>query len=109
MQRRRDRQGIAARVRAALLTQGVTASQDQIAAQLRLSVRTLRRRLDAEDTSFRELTTETRQLLAEELLTIGTTVEDIAQRLGYADASSFTHAFTRWTGTTPGRFARARH
>ncbi|WP_327098043.1 AraC family transcriptional regulator [Nocardia vinacea] len=109
MQRRRDRQGIAARVRAALLTHGVTASQDEIAAQLRLSVRTLRRRLDAEDTSFRELATETRQLLAEELLTIGTTVEDVAQRLGYADASSFTHAFTRWTGTTPGRFARARH
>ncbi|MFI6866405.1 AraC family transcriptional regulator [Nocardia sp. NPDC050406] len=108
MQRRRERQGTAARVRAALLTHGVATSQEEIAAQLRMSVRTLRRRLDAEGISFRDLATETRQLLAEELLTIGTTVEDVAQRLGYADASSFTHAFTRWTGTTPGRFARAR-
>ena len=37
----------------------------------------------------------------------GTTVDEVGRRLGYADASAFTHAFTRWTGTTPGRFARS--
>jgi AraC-like DNA-binding protein len=45
-------------------------------------------------------------MLAEELLPIGATVEDMAERLGSADASSLTHAFTRWTGTTPRCFAR---
>ncbi|MGA4788914.1 AraC family transcriptional regulator [Nocardia sp. AB354] len=107
MQRRRRRDGTAARVRAGLLTRGVTAAQEDIAADLRMSVRTLRRRLDAEGTSYRGLVAETRHLLAEELLTLGTTVDEVARRLGYADASAFTHAFTRWTGTTPGRFARS--
>lgn len=106
LQRRRARQGIGERVRAVLLAEGVDAAQDAVAAALNLSVRTLRRRLDAEGTSYRELVSETRQMLAEELLAIGATVEDIADRLGYADASSFTHAFQRWTGTSPGRFAR---
>jgi AraC-like DNA-binding protein len=45
-------------------------------------------------------------VLAEELLPIGATVEDVAERLGFANASSLTHAFTRWTGTTPRCFAR---
>ncbi|WP_083874626.1 AraC family transcriptional regulator [Nocardia paucivorans] len=107
MQRRRRRDGTAARVRACLLTRGVTAAQEEIAADLRMSVRTLRRRLEAEGTSYRDLVAETRHLLAEELLTLGTTVDEVARRLGYADASAFTHAFTRWTGTTPGRFARS--
>ncbi|MGW5113473.1 AraC family transcriptional regulator [Nocardia sp. NPDC004123] len=107
LQRRRERTGLGARVRSALITYGPHASQDEVAAGLRMSVRTLRRRLDEEGTSYRELVDETRQMLAEELLSIGATVEDVAGRLGYADASGFTHAFTRWTGTTPGRFARA--
>lgn len=107
IQRRRRRDGTAARVRAGLLTRGVTAAQEDIAADLRMSVRTLRRRLEAEGTSYRGLVAETRHLLAEELLALGTTVDEVARRLGYADASAFTHAFTRWTGTTPGRFARS--
>ncbi|MCC3312287.1 AraC family transcriptional regulator [Nocardia africana] len=106
LQRRRARSGFAAQVRAALLAHGAGVSQQQVAGALRMSVRTLRRRLDEEGTSFRELADETRHMLAEELLTIGATVEDVAGRLGYADASSFSHAFIRWSGTTPGRFAR---
>ncbi|WP_435592598.1 AraC family transcriptional regulator [Nocardia sp. bgisy118] len=107
MQQRRKRQGLAAQVREALLTLGVASGLDEVAAELRMSTRTLRRRLTDEGTSYRELVAETRQMLAEELLSIGATVEDVAGRLGYSDASSFTHAFTRWTGVTPGRFARA--
>ncbi|MFX0578462.1 AraC family transcriptional regulator [Nocardia nepalensis] len=106
LQRRRERSGVGGRVRAALIARGTSASQDEIAAELRMSIRTLRRRLGDEGTGFRELVDETRQLLAEELLAIGATVEDVAERLGYGDASAFTHAFTRWTGTTPGKFAR---
>jgi AraC-like DNA-binding protein len=107
LQSRRARQGIAAQVRAVLLRRGVDSNQDDIAAELRTSVRTLRRRLKLDGTSYREVVSETRQMLAEELLAVGATVEDVAERLGYADASSFTHAFARRKGTSPGRFARS--
>jgi AraC-like DNA-binding protein len=33
-------------------------------------------------------------------------IEDVAARLGYAEASSFIHAFKRWKGVTPAAFAR---
>jgi AraC-like DNA-binding protein len=42
--------------------------------------------------------------MANELLTsAGLTVEQTARQLGYADTSSFVHAYRRWTGTTPGQ------
>ena len=34
--------------------------------------------------------------------------EEIAARLGFADASAFTRAFKTWSGTTPGRWRAAR-
>ncbi|UPK64445.1 helix-turn-helix domain-containing protein [Rhodococcus pyridinivorans] len=40
--------------------------------------------------------------MAGELLNAGLPVERVAHRLGYADASSFSVAFQRWTGRTPG-------
>ncbi|AWZ27013.1 hypothetical protein CEJ39_14705 [Rhodococcus pyridinivorans] len=40
--------------------------------------------------------------MAGELLDAGLPVERVAHRLGYADASSFSVAFQRWTGRTPG-------
>ncbi|RDI67603.1 hypothetical protein DFR76_103674 [Nocardia pseudobrasiliensis] len=48
-----------------------------------LGVRTLRRRLSDEGTTFRELANETIGMLAEELLIAGLTVEQVADRLGY--------------------------
>jgi len=35
-------------------------------------------------------------------------VEDVAVRLGYAEASSFIHAFKRWKGVTPTAYVRDR-
>lgn len=81
------------------------------AADLAMSERTLRRSLARAGTSYRELLDEVRQDLAEEMLATGVlSVEDVAQRLGYAEASSFIHAFKRWRGETPAqfRFRRAR-
>jgi AraC-like DNA-binding protein len=47
------------------------------------------------------------ETLATELLaTTSVTVEQVAARLGYADAASFTRAYKRWTGRTPGAVAR---
>ena len=42
-----------------------------------------------------------RATLAGELLDSQLTVDDVALRLGYAEASSFIHAHRRWTGRTP--------
>jgi AraC-like DNA-binding protein len=108
LDRRRVRVGVAGHVRDELLREPRRMPpQDQVAATLHVSVRTLRRQLGDEGTTFRALVEETRQLLAEELLGTGRlTVEEIADRLGYAEASSFVHAFKRWKGIPPRRYAR---
>ena len=50
---------------------------------------------------------EIREGVAIELLeTAGLSVESVAERLGYAETASFIHAFTRWTGMSPGKFRR---
>lgn len=106
LQRRRARVGVSGQVRKQLLRHGHATDQDAVARALSMSVRTLRRRLADEGTSYRELAAETVGMLAEELLRTGMPVEKIAERLGYADASSFTHAFKSWKGLAPGRYAR---
>ncbi len=79
--------------------------QEEVAAALHLSVRSLRRRLREEDTGFRELLEQTRRGLAEDLLlTEGLTVDQVASRIGYADTPAFVNAFRRWTGTSPRRW-----
>ncbi|MCX4095385.1 AraC family transcriptional regulator [Nocardia sp. alder85J] len=106
IQRRRSRDGISSRVRELLVRRGGIADQSHIAADLDLSVRTLRRRLADEGTTYRELSSETIGMLAEELLTAGLTVEHVAGRLGYSSTSAFTSAFRAWKGQSPGHFAR---
>ncbi len=106
LQRRRNRGGISEQVRELLIRRGRVAGQTHIAADLDLSVRTLRRRLSDEGTTFRELATETVGLLAEELLVSGLTVEHVADQLGYSSVSAFTTAFRAWKGQSPGHYAR---
>ncbi|NIH83369.1 AraC family transcriptional regulator [Amycolatopsis granulosa] len=106
--RRRARSGIAHQVRDKLIRVGGTVTMDEVALEFNISTRTLRRRLEDAGTSFRGLLDEVRQTLAEEMLATGAlTVEDVALRLGYAEASSFIYAFRRWTGTTPARYLRS--
>lgn len=109
--RRRARTGIAHEVRERLTLFGAVSSpMADVARQLGVSTRTLRRRLQDEGTSFRALLDEFREALAEELLTTGAVpVEDVAFRLGYAEASSFIHAFKRWKGVTPTAFIAMRN
>lgn len=106
LEARRARAGAAARVRALLLARpDRMPAMSAVAAELSVDVRTLRRRLAAEGTSFRALRDEVRETLAVELLgTVGLSIGEVAARLGYADPVSFTHAFTRWKGVPPGRF-----
>lgn len=78
---------------------------DAVAAELSMNKRTLRRKLDTEQTSYRKILAEVRMHLAIEYLrkTVMTN-EEIAARLGYSDAANFRHAFYRWTYKHPSDF-----
>jgi AraC-like DNA-binding protein len=78
------------------------ASADQVAALFSMHSRTLTRRLEAFCTSFRTLVDEGRFEIARQMLqNTSLDVQEIATALDYADASAFTRAFRRWSGTTP--------
>jgi AraC-like DNA-binding protein len=78
-----------------------------VADALGMASRTLHRHLAAEGTNFRLLVEEVRGALAEEMLSHRMSVAEVAERLGYAESASFSHAFKRWKGTAPGIY-RAR-
>ena len=70
-----------------------------------ISKRTLARRLEAENSSFRELRGRLLMSLATDYLRDTTlSVEAVAVLLNYHDSSSFRRAFKRWTGSTPQQF-----
>lgn len=108
LDRRTGRLGLAGRVRRQLLRDPVRfGAMPLVAAELGVSVRTLRRHLEEEGTTFRELLDEARQVLAEELLgTVGLTVAQTADRLGFSEPTSFSHAFRRWKGISPTEYRR---
>ena len=94
-------------VRSVLRTALVTghARADQVAALFSMHARTLNRRLDAFGVGFRELVDEGRFEIARQMLEDSAMpVSQIATMLDYADASAFTRAFRRWSGTTPARW-----
>jgi AraC-like DNA-binding protein len=76
-----------------------------IARRLGTSERTLRRRLGAEGTGFRELLDTTRAELARAYTRDPRLpLSEVAFLLGYAEQSAFHRAFKRWTGQTPAAF-----
>jgi len=73
-----------------------------IARRLFLSPRTLHRRLEDEDTSFRAIRDGLRRELAIDWLTKTTRpLSRIGADLGFADAAAFYRAFAAWTGSGP--------
>jgi AraC-like DNA-binding protein len=87
-------------LRTALLTGHGTA--DQIAALFSMHRRTLSRRLNTFGINFQDLVDEGRFEIARQMLEDSAMrVSEIAASLEYADASAFTRAFRRWSGTTP--------
>jgi AraC-like DNA-binding protein len=98
--------GVAGRVRQAILVGGVAHAQfDQIARDLALSPRTLRRRLSEEGAPFRKLLDELRagmaiKYLRETLLP----VEQIGDMLGFTETANFRRAFHRWTQAAPSAY-----
>ena len=98
--------GLAASIRRILVEQpGRFPSVEAMAEELALNPRTLRRKLDAEATSYRTILAEVRMRLAIGYLReTSMTNEEIASRLGYSDAANFRHAFARWTDKNPSDF-----
>lgn len=77
------------------------------ARRMTLSSRTLQRRLEEHDTSWRaELETVRREHITRLLATTDQTTEAIAARNGYADARTLRRAVARWTGHTPSELRR---
>lgn len=110
--RRRDREaGTAARVRRAVLRDLGRGPVDQtaVARSLGLSRRSLRRRLEVEGTHFADILAACRDALARRLLAeTDAPAAEIAERLGYSEATAFERAFRRRTGLTPAAWRRAR-
>ena len=106
---RSSRTGVAAQVRDRLMrTPDRIPDMEEIAAEMSITSRTLRRHLTTEGASFRALLEEVRSTLAEELMTNATlTHSEIAERLGYADVTTFIEAFRRWKGVPPSEFRKA--
>jgi AraC-like DNA-binding protein len=77
-------------------------SIDQVAERLKMSTRTLRRRLDAEGCSYKELLDEVRFGMAREYLEeTQLPIAEISWLLGYTEPGNFSHAFNRWSGMSP--------
>jgi AraC-like DNA-binding protein/lambda repressor-like predicted transcriptional regulator len=86
-----------------------TPSKPAIARRLGMSARNLQRRLAEEGTSFKELSNRARIDLAQSYVDAGRlSVTEIAFVLGFADTSTFSRAFKRWTGMSPRHWAQRR-
>lgn len=72
-----------------------------VAESLGTSVRTLQRKLSAENVSFNQLVKNAQKLLSFNFLSQkNLTLEEIAYLVGYSDVSSFSRAFKKWSGMT---------
>jgi AraC-like DNA-binding protein len=75
---------------------------DEVAAELNMSGRTLRRALAQQGKSFREVLERTRWELSQDYLRDRRlALSEVALLLGYSEQSAFNRAFQRWSGTTP--------
>ncbi len=99
---------LAAQIRYLLLQNlGHFPGLEAAAAQLRMSPRTLRRKLQQINTTYQTILDETRQQLATRYLSrTQMSVQEIAGVLGYTDPSNFGRAFRKWTGRSPSDLRR---
>jgi len=81
--------------------------QAEVARLLGLSVASLRRALNAEGTSFRDLRAHILNRQAQQALRDGQSIQNVADMLGFSDGRSFARAFRQWNGISPGDYARA--
>jgi len=73
-----------------------------VATRLALHPQTLRRRLAAEGSTFKQIKSDIRRDTALHFLSKrALSVEEVAHRSGFSEASAFIRAFKGWTGLTP--------
>jgi AraC-like DNA-binding protein len=103
------RVGLVGKVREAILHNlARPRSLHAVAEHLKMSPRTLRRKLRDENSTFREIMDDLRMRVAIKYLRdTDLTIEEIAAALGFSDAANFGHAFRRWAQGTPKEFRRA--
>src|SRR5262249_10135283 len=81
-----------------------------VAEVVRLSARTLQRRLAEEGVTFAAVVARARFDAARRMLEDPSRkVVDVALDVGYSDHAHFTRAFVRWTGVSPREFRRRGH
>lgn len=86
------------------LPHGVPKLED-VAATLKLTPRTLQRRLNNTDTNFKYMVDDARKECSIRLISdTGLGLPDISAELGFSDQSAFQKAFKRWYGQAPGRY-----
>lgn len=80
-------------------------SAEVLAHGLHLSLRSLQRHLSDEGCSYEQVLAETRHGLAVQYLRdAACSISEIAYLLGFADSSSFSRAFKRWSGQSPSQY-----
>jgi AraC-like DNA-binding protein len=78
-----------------------------VATMMRLSSRTLQRRLSDEGVTFALLVARVRFAVAQRMLDDpARKIIEVALDLGYSDQAHFARAFARWSGLTPREFRR---
>jgi AraC-like DNA-binding protein len=80
---------------------------DLIARELGMSTRKLQRELKMEGATYQDLLNQTRRELAERYVREGhSDLTEVAFILGFADLSTFSRSFKRWTGVSPSRYRK---
>jgi AraC-like DNA-binding protein len=101
--------GLPGRIRGLLATRAELPAVGELARELHMSERTLKRKLAEHGTTYSAIRDDLRRqrallLLDNRELSIG----EIAGRLGYSELPNFTRAFRKWTGMTPASYRSRR-
>ena len=104
-----QQEGVARQIGEALIASyGCIPDIEEIAARMGMSARSLRRRLSAEKTSYREICANVlSQIAIRYLRDTSLAVEHIASVIGFDNAANFRRAFRRWTGASPAEYRQA--